>query len=36
MREWDVTDGVLVYLVLWAAILFLAGAAVGAVVVWVL
>ena len=36
MREWDVTDGVLVYLALWGAILFLAGAAVGAVVVWML
>ena len=35
-REWDVADGILAYLVMWAVIIFLAGATLGALVVWVL
>ena len=35
-REWNATDGVMVYLALWGAILFLAGCTIGAVVVWIL
>ena len=39
MKSWrylDEEDLLLVYLALWGAILFLAGCAVGTVVVWVL